>query len=320
MLREVGHALQNCGVAPGQGVVTGFSGGTDSLALAVCLAALRVPQVLVHMDHGLRVESRDDARQAQALAERLGVPIEVRAVNVAALAEKKGLGLEDAGRRARYAVFEDARVAHGLHWTAVGHQADDLVEDVIMRLVRGAGWPALGGMCAVDVQRRVVRPLLHVPRRRLEALVAETGLSPIEDASNEQDIFLRNRIRRHVVPLLKAENPSLHAAVRRLHTLARVDETFWDTHLAPALDCVCLTDGSVSVAEAVLKPLHAAARLRLYGRMLSMVPGAGQARTDTLLALDRALLEPQRPKVFQLPGSVLAELAAGALIFSCNKK
>ena len=154
---------ERCGGRPGR-IIAAFSGGADSTALALILRCLGLPVTLAHLDHGLRPESGEEAEAAREFARRLGVPCVVRRVDVAGLARSEGLGLEDAGRRARYAFFEETRVAAGGGWIATGHHLDDLAEDMLLRLIRGTGWPALGGMKAADPARHLVRPLLATPR------------------------------------------------------------------------------------------------------------------------------------------------------------
>lgn len=121
----------------------GLFGGADSTALAVILRCLGVSLVLAHLDHRLRPESGEEAESARRFAERLGVPCMVRRVDVEALARSEGIGLEDAGRRARYAFFDSALLSERAEWVVTGHHLDDLSEDVLMRLVRGSGWPDL---------------------------------------------------------------------------------------------------------------------------------------------------------------------------------
>lgn len=215
----VGRFLkEKCGVSPHH-VIVAFSGGADSTALAVILRCLGVSLVLAHLDHRLRPESGEEAESARRFAERLGVPCMVRRVDVEALARSEGIGLEDAGRRARYAFFDSALLSERAEWVVTGHHLDDLSEDVLMRLVRGSGWPGLGGMKAVDPARRLLRPLLGTPRAELEAFLRSLGVDWIEDASNRSDAFRRNRMRNHVIPLLKAENPSFPAPRARFGSL-----------------------------------------------------------------------------------------------------
>ncbi|MGE4553864.1 MAG: tRNA lysidine(34) synthetase TilS, partial [Desulfovibrionaceae bacterium] len=122
-------------------LVVGFSAGADSSALLqalVCLADrgdLRL--TAVHLDHGLRPESADDAAFAARACAELGVELAAERVDVAEIARRDGLGLEDAGRRERYALFERVRAARGADLVCTAHQLNDLAEDVLLRLARG---------------------------------------------------------------------------------------------------------------------------------------------------------------------------------------
>ena len=307
---EVGRfADEACGGLPRHAVVA-FSGGADSTALALLLRCLGVPLMLAHLDHQLRPESAEEAVAAAAFADRLGVPCAVRRVDVGALARAGGLGLEDAGRRARYAFFEDLRRAEG--WIVTGHHLDDLSEDVLLRLVRGAGWPGLGGMKAMDPVRRLMRPLLGTPRAALEAFLRSLGVAWIEDASNRSDTFRRNRLRNHVLPLLRAENPSLSRSVRTLWELAREDERYWDAELSSVFAQLRREGGALILPRAAFIGLPRAARLRVYAGLFSRF-GRGQAQAETLFRLDEAALASRSRRLFQFPGAVCIETSGGGL-------
>lgn len=309
---DVGRfAAEACGGLPERAVVA-FSGGADSTALALILRCLGVPLVLAHLDHRLRPESAEEAEAAHVFAERLGVSCVVRRVDVGALADAEGIGLEDAGRRARYAFFEDVRRAEKADRIVTGHHLDDLSEDVLLRLVRGAGWPGLGGMKAVDPVRRLMRPLLGTPRATLEAFLRSLGVDWIEDASNRSDAFRRNRLRNHVLPLLRAENPSLSRSVRTLWELAREDERYWDAELAPVFAQLRREGGELLLPRAAFVGLPRAARLRVYAGLFSRF-GRGQAQAETLFRLDEAAVASRSRKVFQFPGAVCIETGGEGL-------
>ncbi|WP_353116482.1 tRNA lysidine(34) synthetase TilS [Nitratidesulfovibrio sp.] len=216
-------------------LVVGVSGGADSLCLLLVLRWL-APRLGLRLhaavlDHGLRRESADEARAVAALCRRLGVPCRAERIDVAGHAAQERCGLEDAGRRARYAFFESERQRTGADWICTAHQADDLCEDVLLRLVRGTGWPGLGGMPAMDPARRILRPLLTTERRDIDAFLAELAVRPVRDPSNADPAYRRNRLRHQVLPLLRAENPALGEAVRSLWELARCDADYWTRQL-----------------------------------------------------------------------------------------
>ncbi|MBO4312360.1 MAG: tRNA lysidine(34) synthetase TilS, partial [Desulfovibrionaceae bacterium] len=251
------------------------------------------------------------------MAKALGVPCELGRADVRALAASTGAGLEEAGRAARYAFLEEVRQRHGAEWILLAHHADDLVEDVLLRLIRGAGWPALGGMPALDAQRHLLRPFLELSKSELEAFARQEGAAWLHDASNESDAFRRNRLRHHVLPLLFAENPALRRTIARLWELAREDERFWESYLSPIVSTCLCGEGEAALAEAKARALPRAARLRLFAKLIAHVGrGKGQPRAETLFALDNALLAPQRPKRFQFPGGITATLHGGVIRFA----
>ena len=338
--RTAEGTIPRADAAPNLSLVVGVSGGADSLCLLLVLRWL-APRLGLRLhaavlDHGLRQESAGEARAVAALCRRLGVHCRVTRADVAALATREGCGLEDAGRRARYAFFESERQRTGADWICTAHQADDLCEDVLLRLVRGTGWPGLGGMAAVEGTRRILRPLLATERSDIDAFLADLGVRPVCDPSNADPAYRRNRLRHQVLPLLRAENPALGEAVRSLWELARCDADYWTCQLvhaqadhadgsdgadAPGQNatprralCDCLTDAAASappqriaLPSRTLRGLHRAARLRLYKRMLDRL-GPGQPLAASLMALDAAWHAGRGGVCVQFPGGKTARV------------
>lgn len=331
-LRVEGFCRHTLGLAPGAGVLLALSGGADSTALAVVLRLL-APRLdlrlsALSVDHGLRPESAEDAAFVASLCDALDIPCTVVRLPVADRARHWHCGLEDAGRRTRYAALEQARQKAGADWIALGHQAADLSEDILLRLVRGAAWPALGGMAARSDSRRLLRPLLFLLPDALRVLLRDLGLGWREDASNASLAFRRNRLRRTVLPALRGENPALDAGLCSLHRLAGLDEQYWRETLDAALAAqpwrMTRTRGGweLLLPRALLRALPAAARLRLYARAchaLVRQTGAGapaQLRSVTLLALDDALCAGRGNTRFQLPGRLEALVRGGCVRFA----
>ncbi len=212
----------------GATILAGVSGGPDSTALLLILRCLasRVGMTLAaaHLDHGLRPESEDEAVWVQDLCRRLDIPCHTQR---ARLPPPGSPGLEAAARKARYAFFETTRLKTGAGFLAVGHTQNDLAEDIVLRLIRGCGWPALGGMPAFDPARSLVRPLLLTPRARLLEFLAGLGVRPAEDKSNADPACRRNRVRHRILPLLVAENPGFLDAAARLWRQAAIDRDYF---------------------------------------------------------------------------------------------
>jgi len=232
---------------PARSLVLAVSGGLDSTALAVIftLLAPRLGLTLTaaHLDHRLRPDSGLDAKFCAAFCADLGLACHTRAVDVAALAGTWRTGIEDAGRRARQAWLEEVRClaggsmggSAGALAVATGHQLNDLAEDQLLRLIRGAGWPALGGMTAWDPDRRLLRPLLMTPKADLRRLLEELGVAWREDETNADPAFTRNRVRRDILPLLVRENPDYLDACAERWRQARLDDIHWNEAMAAAL-------------------------------------------------------------------------------------
>ena len=195
---------------PDRRTLIACSGGVDSSALAIGLSGARPAVVLGHVVHDMREREAAgaDRDSARALAERLGVDFVEREVPV------RGLGgnLEGAARRGRYAALAEMAARAGCPYVATAHHADDQLETVLMRLIRGAGPRGLAGVMPVrrlDVELngepvRVVRPMLGMARGDAVGLCEAFGWAWAEDASNRDVSMVRNAIRAKVVPELKA--------------------------------------------------------------------------------------------------------------------
>ena len=205
-------------IHPGDTVIAAVSGGADSIALLFALFLLReewgITLEAAHFNHCLRgEESNRDARFVEDFCAHYGIPLHMCSGNVVP-GEK---GLEAAARDARYRFL---RSLPGK--VATAHTADDNAETVLMRLLRGTGLKGLGAIAPVS--GNVIRPMLSVTRREVEAFLGEYALAHIEDSSNGEDAFLRNRIRHRIMPLLYEENPRIGENLSSMALNLRLDE------------------------------------------------------------------------------------------------
>jgi len=294
----------------GRRVLVGLSGGVDSTALLLVLHYLSKRAGFtvgaVHLNHQLRLESGGDADFARCLCDSLGIECVVESRDVARLAKERGVGLEEAGREARYRIYAELRESGGYDFVALGHQLDDLSEDVLMRLIRGTGWPGLSGMPGFDPARALIRPLLLIPKSTLKAFVAHVGIGWREDASNADQSMTRNRVRNEILPLIEKENPAFWQSVARLWRIGRVEQDFWGGLEGGACE---------NLDNSHLESLHKAERLHLYKACLDRL-GPGQALADTLFKLDEAWQEKRNNTVFQFPGDKTATITASGVVFS----
>lgn len=196
-------------------ILAGISGGPDSLCLLDGLTRLDIQVAAAHYNHCLRPGADQEARQVQEIARRLGTPFFSGAGDVLAHADEKALSLEEAARNLRYAfLFKTAR-EWGADAVAVGHNANDQVETVLMNLIRGCGLEGLSGMPARWLPNpwsdeiTLLRPLLGTWREDISAYCLERNISPIIDPSNQDMGFFRNRVRGELLPLLEEYAPGV---------------------------------------------------------------------------------------------------------------
>ncbi|MBI9078213.1 MAG: tRNA lysidine(34) synthetase TilS [Pseudodesulfovibrio sp.] len=296
----------------GKSIVTAFSGGADSTCLLLIMQYLALKNggrvVAVHLNHNLRLEAAEDSRWVQSVCDAMGIKYVVESKDIRALAQECSIGLEEAGRNARYELFQQVMIASSADYLAVGHHLDDLCEDVLMRLTRGTGWPGLSGMAGYDPARNLIRPLLLTSKTTLMEFLTDIHLEWREDASNTDSEWARNRIRNNVLPLFMKENPNFHESIARLWKLGRIEEHYWATRT---------TNISDTLSNEILKDAHQALRLRLYKASLDK-HGQGQALANTLFKLDRAWLENRVGSKFQFPGNKTAAITASGVVFSCT--
>lgn len=294
------------------------SAGADSTALLVIaslLCRMHGGSVhAVHLNHGLRAEARADEDFVARLCAGLGVPLTVETADVAAHAAGRGIGLEEAGREARYELFEKTRRTTGAKAVLVAHQLNDLAEDQLMRLARGSGWPALGGMPGQDAQRCLLRPLLLTPRTTLEAFLKNSGYSWRVDESNFSREATRNRFRHDLLPGLVTENPAYLDAAARLWRMARVDEAHWNAQINAALAGAQRKSGAILLPAGLLADFTSALRLRLYKAVLDEL-GPGQALGESLLALDALWTNASSGKALRFPGDKEARISKPGIRF-----
>lgn len=211
-------------------IMVGVSGGPDSLCLLDLLVKTGKPLVVAHFDHQLRPESGREAQHVQELARRYGLPFVSDSQDVRSFAEENGFSLEEAARKLRYRFLFDRARSAGVQVIAVAHHADDQVETVLMHFLRGAGLSGLKGMAAVtllpefDPAIRLIRPLLRNWRSEIEAYCQEHKLETVDDRSNLDETYFRNRLRHRLIPELETYNPGFKQTL--LHTAASLGGDF----------------------------------------------------------------------------------------------
>lgn len=238
-------------VQPGDKVILGVSGGADSVCLLFLLLEYRkktpIELVTVHVNHGLRPDAGADAAYVESVCRAQDVPFFLVEADVKELAAGEKCSEEDAGRRLRYRAFREAMRREGGTKIAVAHNAEDRAETMLLHLFRGSG---LRGLCGIEPLRgNVIRPVLCLERREIEAYLRERGIAWRTDSTNAGDAYTRNRIRHHVLPYAERE-VSGRAVAHMCRTADLISETedFLRQQTTLAKER-CMKDGNVDVAS-----------------------------------------------------------------------
>ncbi len=209
-------------------LIVAVSGGADSIALLHLLKAqdLQLHLLAAYIDHGLRpLETPNEQRFVAQCCQELEVAFLTEAVDVQQLMVREKRSPEEAARILRYAALERLRLQHGAKFIAVGHTADDQVEEFFLRLIRGSSTKGLSGMQFCS--QNIVRPLLQEPKQVLINYLKARGISWCQDSSNLHRHFLRNRVRLDLLPLLERDfNPAIRRTVLQTMDMLAEEEIF----------------------------------------------------------------------------------------------
>ena len=193
-------------------VIAGVSGGNDSMTMLHLLRRLReiwhFHLQVVHVNHGIRgAEADRDQRMVETVCTESNIPCSVYRYDVPELSVKWKLGTEETGRIVRRQAFDaethKCRKQYAVVRTALAHNKNDLAETMLHHLARGTG---LRGLCSLKpVNGEVIRPLLCLERREIDDYIRECGIPSVLDSTNLEDEYTRNRIRRHLLPVMERE-------------------------------------------------------------------------------------------------------------------
>jgi tRNA(Ile)-lysidine synthase len=332
---------------PSGTVAVALSGGRDSVALLDALAVTRAehghPLVAVHVHHGLSSNADAWAAFCTDLCAGYGVPLALRHVEVP---RRPGTSLENEARIARYQALAEAAAACTATHVLLGHHRDDQVETLLLQLLRGAGPHGLAGMPPMRVEATGVtwvRPLLDIPRTRIDAYVAQRRLRWVDDESNASAAHVRNALRHTVVPALLGIQAAAGQTLGRAAQL-QAEAALLADDLA-ALDARTTSDGHTldRAALAMLPPHRARNLLRWFlrqhalpapsaARLAAMLTQLRSGRADAQTRLvhagvelgvhrGRIVLHPPMPAAFDVlwSGSSTVVLPHGRLLFTTTE-
>lgn len=203
------------------------SGGMDSMYLLCRLRELGYDLAAAHYNHGLRGEESDrDEVFVRDFCEKQGIPFLSEKGDAAAWSRDRGLSVEEGARKLRYTFLARAAADMGAAVIATAHNADDNAETMLLNLLRGTGLRGLGGI--PPERGNIRRPMLNISRAEIEAYIRTHGIPYVEDSTNGEDIYTRNRLRHEVMPVLRELNPAFVRTAGRTAELLRRDGEYLD--------------------------------------------------------------------------------------------
>ncbi|HZU13621.1 MAG TPA: tRNA lysidine(34) synthetase TilS [Chloroflexota bacterium] len=299
-LARLEAALRVAPLRPGARLLLAVSGGADSVALLRTTCNL-APEMewdvrIGHVHHGLRGSEADrDESFVRHLATNLGVPIDVERVTV-----PDGGSVEAAARVVRYAALHDMLARWGGDQILTGHTQDDQAETVLLHLFRGTGLHGLGGMPVQSGQ--LIRPFLGVTRADVTSALEVLGQASVDDSTNVDTRYTRNRVRHEILPLLRTIQPAINSVLARTSSLLRDDASHLDAEARRAMQSVSTpSPGSVFIFSGAYRCLHPALRragLRLLVR--DLLGDTAELEAGHVAALDSAVAN-ERSLIARLP-------------------
>jgi tRNA(Ile)-lysidine synthase len=286
ILRIVEETIKNHKMfEPQDSVLIGVSGGPDSVALLHILckigAKLSLSLGVAHLNHQLRkVDSDRDEKFVASLAENLHLPFYNQRKDVLGYKKRHRLSLEEAARRVRYDFLHYTARENEYNKIALGHQANDNAELVLMYLFRGSGPTGISGIPPIRNNATpygtIVRPLIKLFRHEILNYLSAKKLDYVTDTSNQDTKFLRNKVRNELIPLInQSYNTRIVETVNRLSSIIRSDEEWIEEIITPLYKKVILYIEEKKIALSIPKlgKLHRAAKRRILRKAIQNVKG-----------------------------------------------
>ena len=260
-------------------VVIGVSGGADSICLLNVMNSLSKKYlfkiVACHVNHSIRLTgtAERDADFVKEECARLGIEYRLKKVDIPKIAKENGLTEEEAGRVERYKFFNEIgkEVSHNNYKIATGANANDAVETLFMRVIRGT---TISGLASIPyVNGNIIRPLLDVTRAEIEEYLTENGLTHITDETNNETVFTRNKVRLELLPWIeKNMNPNVMQTVTRNIKNCKEDAEFIDLEVDKLyLNAVNIDDKTFKLNKEQLSKAHRSISKRLLLRVIKQV-------------------------------------------------
>lgn len=236
------NIVENSLVKKGDKIVVAVSGGPDSMCLLDTLYRLKdeleFSILVAHVNHGIRIESDLEKEYVEKYCKERNIPFFYLKVDVPKLSKEKKMSEETCGRMVRYDFFEEVRQENNADLIAVAHNLNDNIETILLNQIRGCG---LKGLIGMDFKfNNIIRPLLTIEKKDILVYNNELELHPCFDKTNEEDIYLRNKIRLQLIPYLKELNPNFVTNISRMRNILKEDNDFIEEYTNIVFDKVII--------------------------------------------------------------------------------
>ena len=305
-------------IRSGMKILVGFSGGADSTALLQLLweygQAHGAGITAVHVNHGIRGREADrDQSFCEVFCMERGIPFQAFFMDVPSIAGLEGISTEEAGRKARYVVFERYLREGKADRAALAHHQNDQAETMLFHMMRGTGLRGLRGMKPVRIP--YIRPLLCVTRPEIESWLVREGISWMEDTTNQELQYTRNQIRHRVLaPMVQICPESAAHMAKTAGRLLEIEDYMEQELKKVWADCV---RQEKDIYRILLKPflaLHPAMKKLLAMRCLECLLGSRRNLEAVHAEQICMLARGRRGSRVMLPGDGCAVLGYGELI------
>ena len=219
----------------GEKIVLAVSGGPDSICMLDILNDIKNDEtidvdfeiVAAHVNHMIRKEAEEDEKYVKKYCEEKQIEFYSKSIDVQKKANNNKIGLEEAGRKARYDFFDEILEKTNAQKIAIAHNKNDKVETVLMHILRGSG---ISGLKGIEAKRgKYIRPLIECERNEIEEYCTEKNLQPRIDKTNFENEYTRNKVRNLLIPYIQKEfNPNLIKTIDRLSNLVAEEENYMD--------------------------------------------------------------------------------------------
>lgn len=273
--------LFRCDLIPaGSTVLCALSGGGDSMYLLCRLVEAGYTVHAAHYNHGLRPTAVRDENFVRQWCSDHDIPLTVGRGDVRTHAARRGLGIEEAARELRYAFLEQTAAEQGCGFIATGHHAADNAETVLMNLIRGCGLNGLGGI--PERRGNIIRPMLGITRQEIDSYLSLHRIPYVEDETNADPAYTRNRIRHEILPVLEQLNPQAIAHISAAAQRAARDNEILLEQAEQLLTLRVSTDEGDSIPISALIEAPRPVALRALGLL---APEARSVHLESMLAL-----------------------------------